>query len=177
MPEMTSPLPRSPSGPALGQGHARLPGPESGWQKPSGDSVFTKGMCSQRAGGGLLHTGHTRAWLEAHLIPAPSPSPENRLCEPTGPPDRVGPAAAGPGPGRRVPAGLGREGLRGPQTSSQRGCAHRGDSTGGWPVPIRAPPQTWCQVHAQGPGTCTRAQRLLQLLVHNLPPQPLECRF
>lgn len=146
MPEITSPLPRSPSGPALGQGHARLPGPESGWQKPSGDSVFTKGMCSQRAGGGLLHTGHTRAWLEAHLIPAPSPSPENRLCEPTGPPDRVGPAARGRGQAggcQPASAGRGRAAPRLPPreatlTGGQHGRlahAHQGPSSNLVPSP------------------------------------------
>lgn len=178
MPEMTSPLPWSPSGPALGQGHACLPGPESGWQEPSGDSVFSKDTCYQRAEGGLFHTGHTRAWLEAHLIPAPSCCPGNRLHEATGPPARVGPGEPGPGPGGKTSAGLGRAGPPGPRASSQRCHTHRGDwGTGGWPMPIRAPPQTGRQVHTQGPGACTRSRHPLRPPVHSLPPQPLGYRF
>ena len=149
--------------------------------KAFGDSVFTKGTCSQCAGGRLLHTGHTRAWLEACLIPAPSPSPGNRLHEPTGPPDSVSPAAAGPEPGGRASAGLGRRGHVAPglppretTLTGEPGAQEAGLCPSG---PLLQPGPS----SKPGPHTRSRdlhkAQLLPRLLVHNLPPQPLECRF
>ena len=110
--------------------------------KALGDSVFTKGTCSQCAGADCS-TQATRGpgWRPVSSQPparAPGTGCMNPQARQTGCARQPrGRSQAG---GRQL-ASAG--GATGPWTSSQRGHAQRGDrGTGGWLVPIRAPPPT-----------------------------------